>query len=64
MARSAHDRGLVDLLAALRLLDSLPEDIVLLGIQPACLEIGLGLSPSVAKALDRLVAAALAELSL
>jgi hydrogenase maturation protease len=62
IARSAHERGLADLLAALRLLNSLPEEIVLLGIQPACVEIGLSLSAPVAEALDGLVAAALVEI--
>lgn len=59
---SPHQIGLSDILSVARLRDMLPERMVLLGIQPASLETGLALSPTIAARLDALVAAAIAEL--
>lgn len=61
--RNAHELGLETLLQDLRLLGEFPRRAVLLGVQPATVAIGTGLSPPVAEALDRLVDAALDELS-
>lgn len=44
---SPHQMGMKDLLAVASLMDCLPEEIVLLGMQPGCLEIGTDLSPEV-----------------
>ncbi len=45
---SPHQMGLKDLLAVARLQGNAPEEMVLLGVQPACIEMGLELSPPVA----------------
>ena len=54
---SVHQIGVADLLDALRLMDAFPRRLVLLGLVPATLELGLGRSPAVAAALDGLVEA-------
>lgn len=60
---SAHELGLGDLLAALSLLGAEPEEIVLLGLQPASLVLGTTLSPAVEAGLDDLNQAVLAEIA-
>lgn len=62
-ALSVHDLGLKDVLAALVLLEEPLEEIVLLGVQPQTLEVGLELSPAVAAALPELEAAVWAQLA-
>lgn len=42
---SPHQMGMKDLLAVARLMDCLPEQVVLIGMQPECLEMGTELSP-------------------
>ena len=59
---SAHQMGLKDLLAVSRLLGNTVPEMVLLGVQPECIELGLELSPPVAAVLDTLVEMALREL--
>jgi hydrogenase maturation protease len=59
---SPHQMGLSDLLAAARLLGRSPAEIVLWGIQPACLDVGLDLSPVVAAQVETLVQNVLTEL--
>lgn len=59
---TAHQLGVADLLAALRMMGQEPEDVVLLGVQPESLHLGTELTPNVAAALDGLVDAALVEL--
>lgn len=59
---SPHQMGLSDLLAAARLLGRSPTEIVLWGVQPASLEVGLELSPTVAAQVEVLVQNVLAEL--
>lgn len=60
---SAHQMGLKDLLAVSRLLgNSLPE-MVLLGVRPECIELGMELSPPVAAVLDTVVEMVLRELA-
>ncbi|MBV8674189.1 MAG: HyaD/HybD family hydrogenase maturation endopeptidase [Acidobacteriaceae bacterium] len=61
--RSVHLLGFSDLLNALHLLGSPPRRVVLLGIQPGSTNWGITLSPSVVASLDRLVEAALSELT-
>lgn len=52
---SPHQLGISDVLGALRLLDQQPSELVLIGIVPASLEMGLALSPPLAARLDELV---------
>ena len=61
---SVHQLGIADLIAALALLSTKPQDIVELGVQPANTDWGVSLSPQVQSALPGLVAAALAQLRL
>jgi hydrogenase maturation protease len=57
-----HQDGLTDLLRAARLLGVSPEEVVLLGVEPAVLDTGMELSPSVAVRVDELVGMVLREL--
>jgi hydrogenase maturation protease len=59
---SVHQVGLSELLAASRFQGSLPATMTLLGIEPASIEWGLGLSPPVSAALEVLAEAAVHEL--
>ena len=56
---SAHQLGVADLIAALFLVSTHPQDIVVLGVQPANTDWGTALSPEVEAALVPLVDAAL-----
>ena len=62
--RSVHQLGVADLIAALFLVSSHPQEIVVLGVQPANTDWGTTLSPEVEAALVLLVDAAVAELYL
>lgn len=59
---SAHQAGLQDLLLLAELQGCLPSEMVLLGVRPEAIGIGLELSAQVASRLDPLVALALEEL--
>jgi hydrogenase maturation protease len=59
---SSHQIGLADLLAAARLRGLYPEELVLWGVQPGELKVGLELSPPVAAQVEVLIEKALAEL--
>ncbi len=61
---SAHQLGVADLIAALTLVSSGPQEIVVLGVQPANTDWGTSLSRNVQAALAGLVDAALAQLQL
>jgi hydrogenase maturation protease len=61
---SAHQMGMKDLLAVARLMGHLPDEIILIGVQPACLQMDTELTPSVAAALPRLVAMVKTEIFL
>jgi hydrogenase maturation protease len=61
---SAHQMGMKDLLAVARLMGYLPDEIILIGVQPACLEMDTELTPLVAAALPRLVAMVKTEIFL
>lgn len=52
---SPHQVDLQDVLGAAALRGRLPREMVALGIQPAVVEMGVGLSPAVAAAVDPLV---------
>lgn len=60
---SPHQIGVPDMLFAAKLRDLYPPKVVLLGIQPASLEVGLTLSPPVEARLDELVSKVVEELS-
>jgi len=60
---SVHQMGLQDLLAVAELQGHLPGEIVVWGVQPVCIEMGLELSPPVAASLEAAVAAVADELS-
>ncbi|MCS7177877.1 MAG: HyaD/HybD family hydrogenase maturation endopeptidase [Anaerolineae bacterium] len=59
---SSHQMGVSELLAVARVLGHSPAEVILLGIQPASLEVGLDLSPTVAAQVETLVQNVLAEL--
>jgi hydrogenase maturation protease len=54
---SAHQVGVADLLDALRLIGGEPRRLALIGLVPERVELGLGCSPAVERALPRLVSA-------
>jgi hydrogenase maturation protease len=59
---SPHQIALPDVLASLELLDTMPKEIVVLGVEPITLELGLEMTPTVAQTIPRLVTMAVAEL--
>lgn len=59
---SPHQHGINDLLATLRLIGRAPGRVVLLGVTPARIELGMELSPTVAAALPALCERVVAEL--
>jgi hydrogenase maturation protease len=61
---SVHQLGVADLIAALALVSTQPQDIVVLGVQPANTGWGTSLSPDVEAALIGLVDAAVTQLQL
>ncbi len=60
---SPHQIGLPDVLASLELLDAIPKEIVVLGVEPISLELGMDMTPTVAATIPQLVDRAVAELS-
>lgn len=52
---SPHQMGLKDLLAVARLMECLPQEVVLIGMQPACLEMDTELTPDVVRRLPELL---------
>jgi hydrogenase maturation protease len=60
---SPHQEGLADVLWAARALNIYPEEVVLWGMEPASLGVGLELSAQVAAQVDALVERAVQELS-
>ena len=59
---SPHQLGVPDMLAAAKLKGSFPQNIVLWGVQPASLEVGLELSETIAPLMDTLIAKVVSEL--
>jgi hydrogenase maturation protease len=59
---SPHQIGVADLLDGVRWLDRYPQRLVLLGVVPATLELGVGCSPDVRAALPRLLDAVVDEI--
>ena len=60
---SLHQAGVADLLAVAELRGRLPAELVLIGVQPQALDIGLELSPAVAAATGGAVVAVLKQLN-
>ena len=59
---SPHQIGFADLLAAARLTDCQPEELVLWGLQPGSMQVGLDLSPAVNAQVELLVEKILSEM--
>lgn len=59
---SPHDPGLTEVLFALTLAGSAPRDVVLIGVVPGAVEMGVGLSPAVQEAVPRVAAAVIEQL--
>jgi len=59
---SVHQMGLQDLLAVAELLGHLPSELVVWGVQPGTIDVGLELTPPVAKAADEVLAGVMNEL--
>jgi hydrogenase maturation protease len=59
---SPHQLGLSDLLAAAMLTDELPKNLVLFGVEPESIDIGLDLTDTVEASVDKLVSAIADEL--
>lgn len=51
---SPHQMGLKDLLAVARLMDIVPAEVILIGVQPAIIEMDTALSPAVESRLQEL----------
>jgi len=64
MKMSPHQIGVPDMLAAAKLKDVFPKRLVLWGIQPELLEIGLDLSPIVAAKVDTILQQVLEQLEI
>jgi hydrogenase maturation protease len=62
MKMSPHQIGIPDMLFAAKLRDIYPRHVVLWGVQPGTLDVGLDLSPPVSAQVDVLVANVLEEL--
>ena len=59
---SSHQIGVADLLAGAALCDRYPDEVVIVGVVPASIDLQLGCTPAVAAALDDLIEAVLDEL--
>ena len=59
---SPHQIALPDVLASLELLDAIPKEIIVLGVEPISLELGLEMTPTVAVKIPEVVARAVQEL--
>jgi hydrogenase maturation protease len=60
---SPHQVSICDVLASLEFAGDAPRDLVLVGIEPESLELGLELTPTVARRVPEMVAQALAQLA-
>jgi hydrogenase maturation protease len=59
---SVHQVGVQDLLAVAELQGHLPSELVVWGVQPGTVEMGLDLTPTVTAAMDKVLAGVLEEL--
>lgn len=60
---SPHQTGLGDLLATLSLHDQAPANVIVVGCEPVCLDLGLELSPAVAARVPEMAALVRSELA-
>lgn len=60
---SPHQMGMKDLLAVARLMGQLPDEIILIGVQPLLLEMGTELTQPVTAALPEMITLVQAELT-
>jgi hydrogenase maturation protease len=60
---SPHQVSICDVLAGLEFSGDLPGDLVLIGVEPASLELGLELTPAIAARVPDMVGLAVAELA-
>jgi hydrogenase maturation protease len=60
---SPHQMGLKDLLAVARLMGHAPAEMVLIGVQPGCIEVGTELTAEVASQVEAMTQAVLGELA-
>ena len=60
---SVHQLGFADLMVAFKLLGEMPEEVVVLGVQPLSTEWSAELTPPVNEGMDRLIAAVLEQLT-
>lgn len=61
---SPHQMGIRDLLGVARLIGSLPQEIVLIGVQPGNIEMGTELTPDVKAKVDVMLSNTLKELEI
>jgi hydrogenase maturation protease len=59
---SPHQIALPDVLASLELLDAIPKEIIVLGVEPISLELGMEMTPTVAAQIPALMRMAADEL--
>jgi hydrogenase maturation protease len=59
---SPHQIALPDVLASLELLDAIPKEIIVLGVEPISLELGMEMTPTVAAQIPGLMCMAADEL--
>jgi len=52
---SMHELGIQDVLAVMDVLEKPAKEIMILGVQPLCIEIGLEMTPTVAKTVKNIV---------
>ena len=60
---SVHQLGFADLMVALKLLGEIPEEVVVLGVQPLSTEWSAELTPPVSEGMDRLITAVMEQLT-
>ncbi|MES0278508.1 MAG: HyaD/HybD family hydrogenase maturation endopeptidase [Dehalococcoidales bacterium] len=60
---SLHDIGLLENLALVKYLDKPPEEMIIFGVEPKDLSVGLELSPEVARVIPRLIELVIAEIA-
>jgi hydrogenase maturation protease len=60
---SPHQIGLCDVLASLELIGDKPKDMVLIGVEPDSLELGLEMTPAIAARVPEMVDMVVAELA-
>ena len=60
---SLHDIGLLENLALVKYLDKPPEEMIIFGVEPKDMSVGLELSPEVAKVIPRLIELVIEEIA-